>query len=363
MERRSALSGGIRPPQRRRPPSEFSSPKFHPKHWRWMLSPSDKFRSIVLRYVPCLARDTATSSDGPTMSTDQNHHYLPQSYQRGWADASGRPHVYRWHHDRLLCDLKATRATGGEKGLYYVPMAPPEMRNVMEDVFWRQVDQWGADGLSVMRQATEDIEHRLNKPKLATFITSFLYRNPAKIDYFEALAREHFLTRCSPEGYAAYRRPHEPATFEGFLAGLDQPGMSEMGAAMLRSAVQNPPIRTHLLSMDWQIVTVTDGEPILTSDVPLIVFKGLADAEALLILPLSSTEFFVAFNRGPIDMKARIQRAIEDGAFVEAMNRYVVQHKIAFVYACDDSQKDFVSRHWAISSAQAAQTDGLGRRR
>ena len=38
------------------------------------------------------------------MSADQNQHYLPQSYQRGWIDASGRLHVYRWAYNKLVRD-------------------------------------------------------------------------------------------------------------------------------------------------------------------------------------------------------------------------------------------------------------------
>jgi hypothetical protein len=58
------------------------------------------------------------------MSADQNQHYLPQSYQRGWIDASGRPHVYRWAYNKLVCEPKATKSTGGRDGLYFIPMPP-----------------------------------------------------------------------------------------------------------------------------------------------------------------------------------------------------------------------------------------------
>lgn len=67
------------------------------------------------------------------MSVEQTHHYLPQSHQRGWADESGRVGVYRWRHDKLVCTPKPPKSTGGRKGLYYIPMAPPDGRNFMED--------------------------------------------------------------------------------------------------------------------------------------------------------------------------------------------------------------------------------------
>jgi hypothetical protein len=69
----------------------------------------------------------------------------------------------------------------------------------------------------------------------------------------------------------------------------------------------------------------------------------------MLILPLSPKEFFVAFNHGRIDMTKAIEANIQAGIFVEAINRYVVQNKIEFVYGSDDSQKPFVARYWAVS--------------
>jgi hypothetical protein len=85
------------------------------------------------------------------MSADQNQHYLPQSYQRGWIDASGRPHVYRWAYNKLVCEPKATKSTGARDVLYFIPMAPAGEQNKMEEIFWKKIDQWGADGLTLLR--------------------------------------------------------------------------------------------------------------------------------------------------------------------------------------------------------------------
>ncbi len=37
------------------------------------------------------------------MSADQNQHYLPQSYQRGWTNTSGLLHVYQTAYGKLVC--------------------------------------------------------------------------------------------------------------------------------------------------------------------------------------------------------------------------------------------------------------------
>jgi hypothetical protein len=274
---------------------------------------------------------------------------LPQSYQRGWADGDNQVHVYQWRHDKLVCAPKSTKSTGGREGLYFIPMAPPRYQNFMEDVFWRTIDQWGADGLALLRSSDPAAAAKIDKDRVATFIMSFEFRNPRKIAELEAEAKRRVLSGCLKDDYAGNRRPHEPETFDEFVEALEQPGLSELGAQLLRSLVCNKTIRAQILLMDWRVVTVTNSVPILTSDVPLIRHKGLKEDDAMWILPLSQNEFFVAFNHGRIDMVRSIDENIRSGRFVEAINRYVVQSKIEFVYGIDDSQWAFVARHWAVS--------------
>jgi hypothetical protein len=104
--------------------------------------------------------------------------------------------------------------------------------------------------------------------------------------------------------------------------------------------------------MEWQVVTVpTTSDPILTSDVPIIINRALKDDDGCLILPLSTNEFFVAFNLGKIDMKKAISESVATGRFVRSMNKYVVERRIEYVYGVDDSLMAFVARYWGISEA------------
>jgi len=286
------------------------------------------------------------------MSADQYQHYLTQSYQRGWIDTFGRLHVYRWAYNKLICEAKATRSTGGRDALYFIPMAPPGEQNMMEDVFWKRIDQWGADGLALLRSNDPEAAARLNKGRLATFVMSFLFRNPNMVKYFNARAKESVLNGCRQHAYAKHRKPHEPATFEEFKVALEQRGMTELAARSLRQQVGNKAIRDEILKMEWQVVTVpTTSDSILTSDVPIIVNRGLKHDDGCLILPLSTNEFFVAYNLGKIDMKKKISESVASGRFVRAMNKYVVEHRIDYVYSVDDSLMAFVARYWGISEA------------
>ena len=104
--------------------------------------------------------------------------------------------------------------------------------------------------------------------------------------------------------------------------------------------------------MEWQVVTVpTTSAPVLTSDVPLIINGTLKDDDGCLILPLSTNEFFVAYNLGKIDMKKEISEAVATGSFVRSMNKYVVEHRIDYVYGINDRMMAFVARYWGIAGA------------
>ena len=56
----------------------------------------------------------------------------------------------------------------------------------MEDVFWKTIDQWGADGLALLRSNDPAAPAKINRDRLATFIMSFEFRNPRKIAQLEA---------------------------------------------------------------------------------------------------------------------------------------------------------------------------------
>lgn len=104
--------------------------------------------------------------------------------------------------------------------------------------------------------------------------------------------------------------------------------------------------------MEWQVVAVpTTGDPIHTSDVPIIIDRSLSDDDGCLILPLSTNEFFVAYNLAKIDMKNKIRESVAAGRFIRSMNKYIVELRIDYVYGVDDSLKNFVARHWGIYEA------------
>ena len=148
------------------------------------------------------------------MSTDQYQHYLPKSYQRGWINAAGRLYVYQWAYNKLVCKPKVPKSTDDRDGLYFVPMALPDQQNLMEDKFWKRIDQWGADGLALLRSPAAAA--KMNKVGWTKFIMSLIFRNPNGVKNFNTWATGSVLNGCLKADYAKYQLPHEPASFDKF---------------------------------------------------------------------------------------------------------------------------------------------------
>lgn len=277
----------------------------------------------------------------------QQQHHLPRFYQRRWTGADGRLVVFERPRDLVVARRRFPRETGKERGIYAVPMAPDDASNVLEDGFWRLIDQWGADALAAIEAEAPGDVPDLERERWAVFLLSLTFRDPSSIARIDRSAREHYDTGFVgfAAGYCEFRRPNEPETFAEFIASFDRPGMSELGAATLRYLATNREILDRLLAMDWQVVTV--GDPpvwLLTSDRPVIRHRGLAHGDGLMMLPLGPYRFFVAFNAGPQDMRSWIEDSIVHGRFMQAMNEYVVRSADRFVYGFDDVESDQVER-------------------
>jgi len=281
----------------------------------------------------------------------QDHHYLPQFYQRRWSAGAGHVYVYQRPYDRVVVAPKSTSATGKVAGLYTIPGMPPKRANELEDKFWRVIDQWGSDAIVALEADDPADASKLIRERWAFFVMSLLLRNPIRLRQINRAAEIHYASGFPQfrANYTTMRRPHEPETYDEFMAMFQESGISEYGAMILRTLVANRTIVDHLIAMKWSVVSLSNNPvPLLTSDNPVIRYKGLRDGDGLLMLPLSPREFFVAFNQGGVDMQEWISDSISYGRFVQAMNEYVVRNAIHYVYGHDDAQLEFVERFLPI---------------
>jgi len=53
----------------------------------------------------------------------------------------------------------------------------------MEEVFWKAIDQWGADGLELLRSSDPTAAAKIDRDRLATFIMSFLQNTLSEVNF------------------------------------------------------------------------------------------------------------------------------------------------------------------------------------
>jgi hypothetical protein len=155
--------------------------------------------------------------------------------------------------------------------------------------------------------------------------------------------------------YAARRRAGDPETFEEFFA-KHQPSAAHIGAAnFLAEVIDNDRVGKTVFEMSWSRIDLSNSSlDLLTSDRPIDMPLGLADAEAYISLPVSPRILFVAAHNRSL---ADILRAAEPTEIVRTINQRVVQQARKFVWGSTDSQLTLVQKHFGKLPDRVILTD------
>jgi hypothetical protein len=94
--------------------------------------------------------------------------------------------------------------------------------------------------------------------------------------------------------------------------------------------------------MIWAVLDVSDAvHPLLTSDRPYILPRGLLDPACVLRVPISPTRLFLVANRSDELKKLERQPAEET---VRNSNNLVVRTAVQNVYGSTNDRREFVER-------------------
>lgn len=279
----------------------------------------------------------------------QDHHYLPRSYQKRWADpSSGEVWVYQRPHEALRAKPKSTRATGHKAGLYTVFTSPTDFHDDLEDTYFREIDQKGSDVLDLIQDQSPAAlaKLRTRRHDWERFVLALYHRNPRQIAWIigEVINWQLVEFKALRENYEQMRTPDEPATWDEFVTYLTAGNMTPMAAEILRSFIDMPVVYEQFDAMDSGFFKLNNGRKLLTSDYPIIRHKGLKDPDGFIAVPVSPTEIWAAFNGRHVGNA--IADGLNSGILVEEFNQYVVGHCIQYVYAADGDQVAFVDKHW-----------------
>jgi hypothetical protein len=281
-------------------------------------------------------------------SEPRRHHYIPVCYLKQWDAGDGR-----------LCEHKlipvintvqprrtSPAGTGYEIDLYRIDGVPEEIAQDFEKRFMHLVDTDAARALQKIIAGKTDNWPGELRSGWTRFIMSLLFRNPEAV----ATIRSHIVnmwdegTEALQEDYAARRRAGDPDTFEEFLA-KREPNAAQLGAANFPAEViDNEKIGATIFGMNWSRIDLSKSKhQLLTSDRPIDMPLGLADAEAYISLPASPTILFVAAHSQDL---ADALRQAEATDVVKKNNKRIIQQARKYVWGATDSQLAFVQKHF-----------------
>jgi Protein of unknown function (DUF4238) len=276
------------------------------------------------------------------LSHPLNHHFVPRSYFKPWADSERKLIVYeRKNHKVLPPYKKSTRSICFIKGLYSYSSAVEEVkRQAIEQKLLSKIDNDGAKVLQKMNSLPSELsltdQDRYN---FAVFINSLILRTPEAFTY--AVNRGKIILRRGLEE----EDPHLTFTeIKKILYGLTltewfekyQPILLEnFGAEQMASLFLEDKFVNQIRQLHWTVVERSSPDThLLTSDRPLIRLGNKDDGNSGFALAISPRRVFFA-TADPASLKDVLEMSTK--RFVRAMNISTIEQAKSMAFALDKS--------------------------
>jgi hypothetical protein len=278
------------------------------------------------------------------------HHYIPVFYLKEWATRpDGRLVEFSMPYKGIVKPQhKHPDATGYVRGLYRMPGVAEEFAEIIEQTFFKKVDDQAA--YAHQRQLQRGKMTLRMREAWTLFILSILMRSPKAVaDTFEKF------TEDLPEQWEEAKKqwaidfPNELP-----LGDYNLTVARQYALVQLRRFIANDAIGLLIHSMIWTCLDLRkERYRLLTSDRPVIMTNGLGYVDSHLAMPLSPTMLFVAANTQQTlnSIKAMSVRNI-----VSNCNKQVVRRAVKYVWGQDHSQDALVLGQM---SAQAAEDPSM----
>lgn len=273
------------------------------------------------------------------------HHYLPSFYQSRWADEKGKLRRFsKPHGSKLVAKWVSPKVSGGENLLYTDHSAPPQFAQMMESGFLKPLDTLADEALKRLDDPLIQRDSRL-RSAWSRFLMSLMMRMPDHLETLEAGLVEGW-AKTMPELEAAYaekRGAKDPATFSEYLETRSPEEFRSWMLSVLKRLIDHEMIGERLNNMRWFTRHIPGNAEFLTSDRPIVTLYELAAPDSYIILPIGPKSAFVAVNNEETQRRIEANDAEE---WVKGLNRIVVGAAKKFVFARNDSMKDFIAEHF-----------------
>lgn len=288
-------------------------------------------------------------TNGPPPNPPKKHHYIPAFYLSRWAiGPDSRLCQYSKPHKVVVANRRHPEATGFVEKLYQLHDMSDDVSQIIEDKFFKPVDTFAADALVLMEtdgnKAKWDSRRR---SAWSTFLHSLLLRAPEDISDFKEAWRDLMHTDYSGEWEARYqeiRKPSQPATFAEYMAAVPQANLDNKALEALTHIINSQRVGKRMNAMVWHVIdTSASDHLLLTSDRPTIRTNGMMIDGGHIAMPIGPRTLFIA-ARDHAALYGVLGVGVKE--LVRETNRQVCNHAIKYVYGIDDSQIEYVRKHF-----------------
>ena len=225
------------------------------------------------------------------------HHYIPEFFLKRWCGSDGRMLRYTSPVPGKVTARWCYPAEAGfERDLYRSPADDPTDAQALEALFFAKLDDMAAKALDSLIVHDRGVLNRQSMDVWCAFIFALLHRTPYYFSTMITRGTEIIKETIADLGdrYYELREPHQPATFEEFVASMDEKAFRQRVFATVPNLILNTNILNFLRNMHWGVLVMDDPRPnLLLSDDPLVRTDGLKTDGGHVALPLSPSHLMV----------------------------------------------------------------------
>jgi Protein of unknown function (DUF4238) len=279
------------------------------------------------------------------MKEGDKHHYIPKFYLKQWALTGGKLCEFRKPREKVVDRMRDPDGTGYVRGLYTFDTHSPN-EDFLERKFLLKADNDANLALEQLLALNVNLPIPL-RIAWARFLMTLLHRNPENIRRIREIVINELpsLMQDPLEEYGSLRRSHDPPTFDEYRAAVPKMDTERATIMLLQGVMDSKAVGSQLCGMIWTVVRINNPrEPLLTCDCPLMTTDGIGHEHGHIVLPISPYALFVAVNnQRTLDSLLEIIRRPDS---VVIFNEHIVSQALDYVYAKDNSQRQFVAERF-----------------
>jgi hypothetical protein len=273
------------------------------------------------------------------------HHYLPEGFQRGWANSNGQVVRYAVEHGgQVRGRHKAPAGVAWERDLYQIPGEPDNWKAAkLETEFFSRLDHIAAELMVQMRLTGRPPADEHGRSAWISFLVSLLHRTPTHMRATASKLGEmqRALMPDVERQYASIRGTADPKTFAEWEAAKAPDVVERVTLRIMMSLINTPRLGAQLINLRWTVIDLQSADyDLVLGDNPVILVP-LRATSGHVACPVGPCHLFVASSR---QSTLESIRKVPARRLVRQVNRLQVERADGVVIASDESQSHFIAK-------------------